>query len=250
MIESSSSLGGNNERSLREGKCYGFKTKKIGHTVMSLLIILSTLAFIIACALIAKPMFKHFQLEGEIPTRGFVSSSRRIKRNIILSSHVPRSVINSSVVGLAHREWRSELHGTEHKIVNNEKDYPHKSTRLPGDLIPTRYFVDFDIDLNKDNFTGVINMKLMCENPTNKIIFHGRSLQLINVTVLAGSKHLEYQEISYISEFEMFIVQLTEMLEEDSELDVLVEYKANYNKKLGGVYKSFYTENQKNRYVR
>lgn len=129
-----------------------------------------------------------------------------------------------------------------HTIVD-KGNYPYNNSRLPLDLIPERYFIHLNIDLRQDNLTGVVKMKVLCEKKTNKVIFHGRRIIPTNITVMSGLSAVLYSRVTYIKQFEMFVVELDSNLEEDKMYDVVIEYTVAFGKSLAGVYKSFYKDN-------
>ena len=121
--------------------------------------------------------------------------------------------------------------------------YPYKQQRLPSDLIPSHYIIDLDLDIQKENFTGTVTILLDCEGPTDQVIFHGRNLRLLNIQMEDGNlKPVYYKHISFLKEHDMYVLMLNETLEEDSDLRLFIQYTARFNKVLGGLYKSIYTD--------
>lgn len=127
------------------------------------------------------------------------------------------------------------------KGVNNT-DIPYNKTRLPEHLIPEEYVLHFDVDLDKDNFTGQAKIKLQCESATDKIMFHGRRLHPTNITVYSGRTQIHIKRVTYVKAHEIFVVELKSRLEEQSIYDMTVDFTVGFGGSLAGLYKSLYKD--------
>ena len=127
------------------------------------------------------------------------------------------------------------------KGVNNT-DIPYNKTRLPDHLIPEEYILHFDVDLDKDNFTGQAKIKLQCETVTDRVMFHGRRLHPTNITVYSGRTQIHIKRVTYVRAHEIFVVELKSRLEEQSVYDMVVDFTVGFGGSLAGLYKSLYKD--------
>ena len=173
--------------------------------------------------------------------RSFINESTIFKGShfMNLSQHLNTDINNNN------NNNNTRLSATQINIDTPVKtdQYPYKQPRLPSDLIPSHYIIDLDLDIQKENFTGTVTILLDCEGPTDQVIFHGRNLHLLNIQLEDGnSKPVYYKHISFLKEHDMYVLMLNETLEEDSDLRLFIQYTARFNKVLGGLYKSIYTD--------
>ena len=131
-----------------------------------------------------------------------------------------------------------------YKVIKgaNNSDMPYNVTRLPDHLIPEEYALHFDIDLDKDNFTGQAKIKLHCETATDKIMFHGRRLHPTNITVFSGRTEIHIKKVTYVKSHEIFVVELKSRLEEQSVYEMVVDFTVGFGGSLAGLYKSLYKD--------
>lgn len=169
------------------------------------------------------------------------SSSKN--KDIELYHRVRRRTSSHSGEGSTKKRENIKPKEFHYDIITDKEHYTYKNSRLPLDLIPEEYFIQLNIDLQKDNYTGTVKMKLQCEKKTGKIIFHGRRIKPTNITVMSGQSPLIYSRVSYIKQFEMFVVEMESSLEEDNSYDVIIEYTVGFGKSLAGLYKSSYKDN-------
>ena len=210
------------------------------------LILFVLLAVAIICIMVTNPSLLHHpqivafhRRSTNIKEISSVGPLRYRSKRAIHYAH--KSHNRTSVAGLA-RHLPTSSDPVPYTILTEPLKYTYKSIKLPGDLIPLEYHLDFNLDLDKDEYNGVVKIQLDCENPTYQIIFHARNITPTNITVFSGNNELDHHKISYIPEFEMFVVELEDELEEDKIYDVMIQYKAKYSAKLGGLYKSVYTD--------
>ena len=205
----------------------------------------------------------------EISSSSSQNIKSRNKRNSVATTtsqkrhnhHHQRSFINESTIFKGSHFMNLSQHLNNYNINTNNNNntrpstlinidtplkadqYPYKQPRLPSDLIPSHYILDLDIDIKKENFTGTVTILLDCEGPTDQVIFHGRNLHLLNIQMEDGnSKPVNYKSIAFLKEHDMYVVMLNQTLEEDSDLRLFIQYTARFNKVLGGLYKSIYTD--------
>lgn len=128
-------------------------------------------------------------------------------------------------------------------ILLNPKTFPINDSRLPFALVPEEYFLTVEVDLEKKNFSGDVRITLTCDRKTDKVIFHGRNLDVLSVNVTLEKIPVTIRRTVYIKTFEMFVVELDGSLEEGKLYEVVIQYNGKYSKSLAGLYKSHYKNN-------
>lgn len=235
------------------------------------ILLTAAVAFVVLCVVVVvgKPFHQNFKVS---------ETSSTLKGNARLRRDTPSSLPVTSPRDDQHHAHQQHIHHHHHQRsfinestnTNNDgnftgssfsrlhnksvtpliihtphdlKDYPYHLTRLPSDMIPAHYFIDLDIDPGKENFTGTVTITFDCESPTDKLIFHGRNLHLLEIQMEDGNlRPVFYKNVTFLAEHDMYVVQLNTTLEEDSDLRMLVQYTARFSQVLGGIYKSQYTD--------
>ena len=124
----------------------------------------------------------------------------------------------------------------------NEKETPYHSSRLPRDILPTDYYINLDVDLEKDFYTGVVAIDLKCTKETQYFIFHSRKLKIKDVVFASAmnSDHMKIKKILWFVKNEMYIIEMKEKFQKGKEYAVKIEFEAEFNQHLAGLYKSQY----------
>lgn len=124
----------------------------------------------------------------------------------------------------------------------NEKETPYYSSRLPRDILPTDYYINLDVDLGKDSYTGVVAIDLKCTKETQYFIFHSRKLNIKDVVFASAmnTDHMKIKKILWFAKNEMYIVEMKEKFQMGKEYAVKIEFEAEFNQHLAGLYKSQY----------
>ena len=151
-------------------------------------------------------------------------------------------------------EKKKEKKSKEHSSVSRKQkirkifsevepeDFPYNSTRLPRNLLPTDYYLSLDIDLGKDSYTGVVIINLKCKKEASFVIFHGRKIGIKYVSIpsaVHGDK-FGVKRILFLEKNEMYLVEMTEAFKEGREYSMQIEFEADFNPALAGLYKSKY----------
>lgn len=235
----------------------GHKTSRRTILICSIILI-STTSLLAAWIFVAKPHFypklhlAHRSVGNDkLATQGSEFTNirswhhRRSKRSL-------ESLSTDSVSSQLNKEGDvpKEPHRDQiYEVLSDKTKYPYNNSRLPEDLIPIEYHLDFNVDLKDDNFTGEAKIQLHCETPTDKIIFHGRRIIPKNITIFSGRSLINYYKVSYLKALEMFVVELASKLESGSVYDLVILYSVGYGNNLAGLYKSSYTDFGVEKYV-
>ena len=194
-------------------------------------------------------------LTGLLATWVFVAKPRYYPKLGVYGRSVDefRSFEKKDVANKRNRRSATTLSEKKHLEIinlNNEKDFPINSSRLPSTLIPQDYFINLNIDLSLNYFNGSVTILLNCIKKTNVIIFHGRKINLQNVSIFSDQDELTYKRVVYIKRFELFVIELDRYLDEEKMFELDLTYKVIYGKNLAGLYKSNYTShNGTQRYI-
>lgn len=125
-------------------------------------------------------------------------------------------------------------------VLTNPAEFSYNDSRLPIKIIPEEYFVSIDVDLEKDKFTGSVTMVLRCKIATDKLVFHGRDITIISVNVTTDDKLQLLRRVSYIKQWNMFVMEMQQHFQSDKVYRVHVEYEAKFGQSLAGLYRSKY----------
>ena len=225
---------------LRESKVETFRGHKTSkRTLLACsMILIATTGLLATWTFVAKPRF--------IPKLGIFARSDNAKIKKTSMSNV-KSSSNSR-----HRREVTipKIRGKNKfkiDVLNNPKLFPTNDSRLPFNLIPEEYYLQLNINMNKDSYTGYTKIILTCERKTNQIIFHGRRLLLNNVTIILEKEIVHYYQIVYIKKFELYIILLEGDLEEGKVYEVHFNYTSTFGRSLAGFYKSNYTNSGQQR---
>lgn len=123
------------------------------------------------------------------------------------------------------------------------------STRLPKVLRPLSYEIWLQPNLSTFNFNGSVRIKVKCEEPTNRIVFHQKGLTLQKPSISAGNNVVELEDMRMDKKHEQVILKTTDTLQLNKEYEVTISFHGKLNDKLEGFYKSSYkTKEGKIRY--
>ncbi|XP_065670521.1 endoplasmic reticulum aminopeptidase 1 isoform X1 [Hydra vulgaris] len=205
----------------------GHKTSKKTLLICSIILIVLT-GLLAGWVFIAKPRF--------YPKLGLYSRSAD---DVWTDSTIKKEMFNKrtkrSIASLPQKKQFQVIN------LNIEKEFPINNSRLPPNLIPQDYFIDLNISLNSNYFNGSVTILFNCIKKTNMIIFHGRKINLQNVSIFAKNGELTYKRVIYIKRYELFVIELDQYLEEEKLFELDLTYSVVYGKSLAGLYKSNYT---------
>jgi hypothetical protein len=128
---------------------------------------------------------------------------------------------------------------------------PNKSIdyRLPKHLSPYYYDLYVSTNLNDEikmnNYNGTVKIYFECINLTNKIIFHARSLKILNETIEVlelNGKKLEISKVAYEINTEFFIIELNNSLQINKNYSVFLNYYGNLKQDMAGFFRSSYID--------
>lgn len=117
--------------------------------------------------------------------------------------------------------------------------------RLPTELHPTHYDMLIRVYLNNLTFSGNSKISLTVTAPTDIIIFHVNSINILKVKVLTSTaKHLSIsRHYSYVKR-QFYVVHLARKMSQGI-YELRLEFQGNIEtKELNGLYKSTYKSSQ------
>jgi puromycin-sensitive aminopeptidase len=118
-----------------------------------------------------------------------------------------------------------------------------KTYRLPTHIIPERYTLTLEPDLNRHTFLGTVEIVLTCTKPTREITLHAVELALSSaVAVCKGSAHTATR-ISASPSAETVTLTFPEVLR--GTITLSISYTGTLNDKMHGFYRSTYTAHGK-----
>ena len=143
-----------------------------------------------------------------------------------------------------------EDHEVEFVAVNSVKGFPHKSRRLPGDLVPGSYHLKIHVNLKALTFGGSVVIRILCRRATSRIILHSRNIDLMGVLVrpAEASPHTDGMAVRRVLAFDKFqqvCIELDDPLIEGKHYAVQLNFKAKISDSLEGLYKSVYYNSSK-----
>lgn len=108
-------------------------------------------------------------------------------------------------------------------------------TRLPGDVFPVHYDLEFHPHIYGDNeslyfVSGRAEIHIHCKNPTNQILLHAQNIRLGDVSVKsndgnANETHLpSVVGLGFVKEKNILFVILEESLFEDWDYILTIDY--------------------------
>jgi len=150
-----------------------------------------------------------------------------------------------------HRAREEEV---EFHFVDNIENFPHKDERLPVDLEPLSYKLDLRVNLTTLRYSGVVKIKLLCNNATRFVILHSEDLDILNVSMTgrgkAREKRLRAQRIVAFKKNQQLCIELRKVLRKGEVYFVTLEFKSKISNRLEGFYKSSYsTKSGEKRYM-
>lgn len=133
------------------------------------------------------------------------------------------------------------------KIYKDKKKkvFPWQEIRLPSNVIPEKYRVEIQTDMN--TFKGHVEMLVRCKEKTQFIYFHAKHMDLKNYDLYSVDERsgtvkvpaLKLGEIAESTELEMVSVEVPEWLQ-PGQYVLRVEFNSSLADKLFGFYKSSY----------
>ena len=127
-----------------------------------------------------------------------------------------------------------------------KEDEGSHSLRLPRHLLPIEYLVHLHPNLTTFNFSGKVDILLLCHEASNNITLHvGKKMNYFNVSVakIQGQNSVVPLSVTGISRLpgEMVVLTLSTELERGNFYFVVMEFNSELSRGLAGFYLSTYT---------
>jgi puromycin-sensitive aminopeptidase len=114
--------------------------------------------------------------------------------------------------------------------------------RLPTRVAPSKYFLDYAVDLERLRFELQERVALVVRQPTRVITFHALELHVFDVSISIAdhSSPIKCEEIRYLTEDQAVEVHLSEELPAGAKAELRLTCHGELNDKLHGFYRSEY----------
>jgi len=99
--------------------------------------------------------------------------------------------------------------------IETETDMVYSDTRLPENVIPVAYRLDFYTSIENSTFDGKEEIDIEILKDTNSIIFHSENLSLSNITISNENEVLKPNSIQFIKESNFVTLNFNETLKTD-----------------------------------
>ena len=129
---------------------------------------------------------------------------------------------------------------------SGSNDKPWTNVRLPKTLTPALYRVSLDTDLNTFRVNGFVSIDISVNQSTDLVIFHAKDMTLntINLTKEVGGIRGDQLGVSrhfFYSDNDFYVIQLTDSLDANDNLQLNVSFNYTLREDLVGFYKSSYS---------
>ncbi|XP_066907179.1 aminopeptidase N [Halyomorpha halys] len=124
----------------------------------------------------------------------------------------------------------------------------HKSFRLPTNLAPTHYQLKL-LPTFEDGFktSGEVKISLLCNEPTNRVIFNQNGINIISVKLSTDSGGtINILEQKVVEDKQMYELELKSQLEKGHKYYLDMNFSYPLNDQLEGFYKSSYKDEKGN----
>jgi len=99
--------------------------------------------------------------------------------------------------------------------IETETDVVYSDTRLPENVLPVAYRLDFYTSIENSTFDGKEEIDIEILKDTNSIIFHSENLSLSNITISNENEVLKPNSIQFIKESNFVTLNFNETLKTD-----------------------------------
>jgi len=122
-------------------------------------------------------------------------------------------------------------------ILSNKNKELWENIKLPKSVIPTNYNLNLDVDMEKENYSGFVDIKVNITQITNYILLHKVELAISNVSVVdhSGQAMLILSQFEYIPN-EYYIIKLTSQLIPGNQYFIRCNFRADLRKDLTGLF--------------
>ncbi len=123
-----------------------------------------------------------------------------------------------------------------------------KSVRLSKDVIPTRYQIQLEPDLNKLTFTGEETISITLKKAIKEITLHASELSISLAQVTLGKKNVLVQKIAYDNKAETVTIRFKQNLPK-GKIKLTLMFSGALKDNMRGFYFSRYMVNNEERYM-
>ena len=119
---------------------------------------------------------------------------------------------------------------------NQTQSVPNKGVpRLPTHVIPVHYdiIIKPNIYITKPFIEGNITIDVLCQNTTQNIIFHGKKLKIIHMSIKTmefgdevHDKYLSIENLKFLKTYEEILVRTADVLSQGLRYEIYIEYVA------------------------
>jgi len=112
--------------------------------------------------------------------------------------------------------------------IETETDVVYSDTRLPENVLPVAYRLDFYTSIENSTFDGKEEIDIEILKDTNSIIFHSENLSLSNITISNENEILKPNSIQFIKESNFVTLNFNETLKSEVNNKIIIFF---YNTK-------------------
>ncbi|KAL6628863.1 peptidase family M1-domain-containing protein [Neocallimastix sp. 'constans'] len=113
--------------------------------------------------------------------------------------------------------------------IETETDVVYSDTRLPENVLPVAYRLDFYTSIENSTFDGKEEIDIEILKETNSIIFHSENLSLSNITISNENEILKPNSIQYIKESNFVTLNFNETLKSETNYTLHMQYSGKLN---------------------
>ena len=117
--------------------------------------------------------------------------------------------------------------------------------RLPRQIVPNRYELRLDLDLEGLSFQGHAKIEVEVVEPISALLLNAAELEIGTVTFVGESGEIEVPDVSYDEKYERASLNLAEKASPGF-YTVEIAYTGSINDQLRGLYRSVYTDAEGN----
>lgn len=119
--------------------------------------------------------------------------------------------------------------------------------RLPGNIIPRKYYVSVTPHLEIGNFIFDGNVRIEADvvQETQRIILHSAEIKQRTVKVMANETEVKIAQQANAKQYDFFIIDVSKALSVGTKLTIEISYEGHLNaSELRGFYKSSYMDEE------
>ncbi|KAL6628860.1 peptidase family M1-domain-containing protein [Neocallimastix sp. 'constans'] len=113
--------------------------------------------------------------------------------------------------------------------IETETDMVYSDTRLPENVIPVAYRLDFYTSIENSTFDGKEEIDIEILKDTNSIIFHSENLSLSNITISNENEVLKPNSIQFTKESNFVTLNFNETLKSETNYTLHIQYSGKLN---------------------